>query len=125
MSSAGLSNTLNPAPLSETEARVFNRSRVDRARRSNFVIISRSPWLRQAIALRSSFRSVIAPETVSENTRWAPAGRNTPSGDRLQLPRRHLEPALRALVREGILKGLSGRRGGYRLARARQAISVY
>jgi len=45
--------------------------------------------------------------------------------DRLQLPRRHLEPALRALVREGILKGLSGRRGGYRLARARQAISVY
>ena len=45
--------------------------------------------------------------------------------DRLQLPRRHLEPALRALVREGILEGLSGRRGGYRLARARQAISVY
>jgi Rrf2 family transcriptional regulator, iron-sulfur cluster assembly transcription factor len=45
--------------------------------------------------------------------------------DRLQLPRRHLQPALHALVREGILVGLRGPRGGYRLALARQAISVY
>ena len=43
---------------------------------------------------------------------------------RLQLPRRHLEPALQALVRKGILVGLRGPRGGYRLAKARQAISV-
>jgi Rrf2 family protein len=45
--------------------------------------------------------------------------------DRLQLPRRHLEPVLQALVREGILVGVRGPRGGYKLAKARQAISVY
>jgi Rrf2 family protein len=45
--------------------------------------------------------------------------------DRLHLPRRHLEPVLQALVREGILAGLRGPRGGYMLAKARQAISVY
>jgi Rrf2 family transcriptional regulator, iron-sulfur cluster assembly transcription factor len=45
--------------------------------------------------------------------------------DRFQLPRRHLEPALQALVREGILKGVRGPRGGYRLAKAPQDISVY
>ena len=45
--------------------------------------------------------------------------------DRLELPRRHLEPALHALVREGILVGVRGPRGGYKLAKARQAISVY
>jgi len=45
--------------------------------------------------------------------------------DRLRLPRRYLEPALQALGRQGILVGMAGRRGGYRLAKARQAISVY
>src|SRR5439155_23619526 len=45
--------------------------------------------------------------------------------DRLHLPRRHLEPVLQALVRKGILVGRRGPRGGYRLAKARQAISVY
>jgi Rrf2 family protein len=43
---------------------------------------------------------------------------------RLQLPRRHLEPVLQVLVRKGILVGRRGPRGGYRLAKARQAISV-
>jgi len=45
--------------------------------------------------------------------------------DRLQLPPRHLELVLHELVRKGILLGLRGPRGGYRLAKARQAISVY
>jgi Rrf2 family transcriptional regulator, iron-sulfur cluster assembly transcription factor len=45
--------------------------------------------------------------------------------DRLQLPQRHLEPVLQALVREGILVGMRGPRGGYKLAKSRQAISVY
>jgi len=45
--------------------------------------------------------------------------------DRLHLPRRHLEPFLQALVREGILGGVRGARGGYILAKARQAVSVY
>jgi Rrf2 family protein len=45
--------------------------------------------------------------------------------DRLQLPRRYLEPVLQALVREGILVGVRGVRGGYKLAKAPAAISVY
>jgi hypothetical protein len=44
---------------------------------------------------------------------------------RLQLPRRHLEPLLQALVREGILVGLRGPNGGYRLAKARQATECF
>jgi len=45
--------------------------------------------------------------------------------DRLQLPRRYLEHILQALVREGIVVGMRGPRGGYRLAKAPQAISVF
>ena len=45
--------------------------------------------------------------------------------DRLQLSRRHLEPTFQALVREGILQGVRGPRGGYKLAKAPGAISVY
>jgi Rrf2 family protein len=45
--------------------------------------------------------------------------------DRLQLPRRHLEPLLQALVRQGILVGVRGPGGGYKLGKARHAISVY
>jgi Rrf2 family protein len=45
--------------------------------------------------------------------------------DRLHLSRRYLESGLQALVREGILQGVRGARGGYMLAKARGAISVY
>jgi Rrf2 family iron-sulfur cluster assembly transcriptional regulator len=37
---------------------------------------------------------------------------------------RHLEPVLQALVREGILKGIRGPRGGYELARERRWVTV-
>ena len=43
---------------------------------------------------------------------------------RHQLPPRHLEPVLQALVRHGILKGLRGPRGGYELAREARSISA-
>lgn len=43
---------------------------------------------------------------------------------RHDLPARHLEPVLQALVREGILKGVRGPRGGYELARERKRISI-
>jgi len=43
---------------------------------------------------------------------------------RHSLPARHLEPVLQALVRDGILKGVRGPRGGYELARERRRISV-
>jgi Rrf2 family protein len=44
--------------------------------------------------------------------------------ERHGLPPRHLEPVLQALVREGILKGIRGPRGGYELARDRSRISA-
>jgi DNA-binding IscR family transcriptional regulator len=40
-----------------------------------------------------------------------------------RLPR-HLEPVLQALVREGILKGVGGPRGGYGLAREQRRITA-
>lgn len=40
------------------------------------------------------------------------------------VPHRYLEQALQHLVRHGVLKGVRGPRGGYRLARERRRISV-
>jgi len=44
--------------------------------------------------------------------------------ERHRLPPRHLEPVLQALVREGILRGVRGPRGGYELAREQTRISA-
>jgi Rrf2 family iron-sulfur cluster assembly transcriptional regulator len=43
---------------------------------------------------------------------------------RHNLPPRHLETVLQALVRQGILKGVRGPRGGYELARERGSITA-
>src|SRR3954447_11164044 len=43
---------------------------------------------------------------------------------RHNLPPRHLEPVLQALVHEGIFNGVRGPRGGYALARERKRITV-
>jgi Rrf2 family protein len=43
---------------------------------------------------------------------------------RHNLPPRHLETILQALVRQGILKGVRGPRGGYELARERRRITA-
>jgi Rrf2 family iron-sulfur cluster assembly transcriptional regulator len=43
---------------------------------------------------------------------------------RHNLPPRHLETMLQALVRAGILKGVRGPRGGYEIARERRRISA-
>src|SRR5215469_15593572 len=40
------------------------------------------------------------------------------------IPRRYLEPVLQELVRHGILLGIRGPSGGYRLARERRLISL-
>lgn len=40
------------------------------------------------------------------------------------IPRRYLEQALQQLVRQGVLVGVRGPKGGYRLARERRRISV-
>ena len=43
---------------------------------------------------------------------------------RHKLPPRHLEPVLQALVRDGILRGIRGPRGGYELAREHKLITA-
>jgi Rrf2 family protein len=43
---------------------------------------------------------------------------------RHRLPPRHLEPVLQALVRQGVLKGIRGPRGGYQLAREARHITA-
>jgi Rrf2 family iron-sulfur cluster assembly transcriptional regulator len=40
------------------------------------------------------------------------------------IPRRYLEPVLQELVRAGVLNGVRGPHGGYRLARERRQISL-
>jgi Rrf2 family protein len=40
------------------------------------------------------------------------------------LPPRHLEPVLQALVRDGILRGIRGPRGGYELAREQRQVTA-
>jgi len=40
------------------------------------------------------------------------------------IPRRYLEPVLQQLVRAGVLTGVRGPRGGYRLARERRRITI-
>jgi Rrf2 family protein len=43
---------------------------------------------------------------------------------RHQLPPRHLEPVLQTLVRDGILKGIRGPRGGYEIGRDQSQITA-
>lgn len=60
------------------------------------------------IALHARGRPVAAKALASRN----------------RLPPRHLEPVLQALVRDGILKGIRGPRGGYELARELRRITA-
>ena len=50
--------------------------------------------------------------------------RSTDISRRQGIPRRYLEQVLQELVRQGVLTGQRGPRGGYRLARERRRISV-
>jgi Rrf2 family protein len=60
------------------------------------------------VALHSRSRPVSAKELAARHA----------------LPPRHLEPVLQALVRDGILKGMRGPRGGYALARHQRDITA-
>jgi Rrf2 family protein len=50
--------------------------------------------------------------------------RNREISRRQEIPRRYLEQALQQLVHHGVLMGVRGPHGGYRLARERRLISV-
>ncbi|MSO92020.1 MAG: Rrf2 family transcriptional regulator [Rhodospirillales bacterium] len=76
--------------------------------------------------LRLSKKTLFAIEAVLDIAFHA-GGTPVQSRDitrRQGIPRRYLEQALQRLVRQGILLGVRGPRGGYRLARERRRISV-
>jgi Rrf2 family transcriptional regulator, iron-sulfur cluster assembly transcription factor len=76
--------------------------------------------------LRLSKKTLFAIEAVLDIAFHAGA-EPVPSRDitrRQGIPRRYLEQALQHLVRQGVLTGVRGPRGGYRLARERRRVSL-
>jgi Rrf2 family iron-sulfur cluster assembly transcriptional regulator len=60
--------------------------------------------------------AIAAVLDIAMNSRGKPVAAKS-LATRHRLPPRHLEPVLQALVRQGILRGVRGPRGGYELAR--------
>src|SRR5215472_8680974 len=76
--------------------------------------------------LRLSRKTLLALEAVIDiafNARPGPVQAREITA-RQGVPQRYLEQVMQQLVRAGILKGVRGPRGGYRLARERRRISV-
>ena len=71
-------------------------------------------------------KSLFAIEAVIDIAYYAGAGpvQSKEITRRQGIPQRYLEEALQQLVRHGILVGVRGPRGGYRLARERQRITI-
>ena len=72
---------------------------------------------------RKGLLAIAAVIDVALNARERPVSARKLAA-RHNLPPRHLEPVLQALVHEGILNGIRGPRGGYELARERRRITV-
>jgi Rrf2 family protein len=72
---------------------------------------------------RRSLLAIAAVADIALHARPMPVSAKALAA-RQRLPPRHLESVLQALVREGILKGLRGPRGGYELARERRRITA-
>ena len=72
---------------------------------------------------RKGLLAIAAVVDVALNARERPVSARKLAA-RHNLPPRHLEPVLQALVHEGIFNGIRGPRGGYQLARDRKRISV-
>lgn len=72
---------------------------------------------------RRAVLAIAAVVDIALHARPSPVAAKTLAG-RHQLPPRHLETLLQALVHANILKGVRGPRGGYELARERRRISV-
>ena len=76
--------------------------------------------------MRLSRKTILALEAVLDvafNARPEPV-QSKEITRRQGVPQRYLEQVMQHLVHEGILKGVRGPRGGYRLARERRRISV-
>ena len=72
---------------------------------------------------RKGLLAIAAVIDVALNARERPVSARKLAA-RHNLPPRHLEPVLQALVHEGIFHGVRGPRGGYELARERQRITI-
>jgi Rrf2 family transcriptional regulator, iron-sulfur cluster assembly transcription factor len=72
---------------------------------------------------RRSLLAIAAVTDIALHARPMPVSAKALAA-RHDLPPRHLEPILQVLVRQGILKGLRGPRGGYELARERRRITA-
>src|SRR5436190_19251395 len=72
---------------------------------------------------RKGILAIAAVIDIAVNARGRPVAAKA-LATRHQLPPRHLEPVLQALVRHGILKGIRGPRGGYELAREQRRITA-
>ncbi|CAE7405756.1 cysK1 [Symbiodinium microadriaticum] len=74
-----------------------------------------------AVSLDDTERGAVAD--IAYNARLTPV-QSRDITKRQGIPQRYLEQVMQRLVRAGILKGVRGPRGGYRLARERRRISV-
>src|SRR3954452_25618088 len=72
---------------------------------------------------RRSLLAIAAVVDVALHARPMPVAAKALAA-RHNLPPRHLETVLQALVRQGILKGVRGPRGGYELARERRRVTA-
>ena len=72
---------------------------------------------------RKGLLAIAAVIDVALNARGQPVAAKA-LASRHRLPPRHLEPVLQALVRQGVLKGVRGPRGGYELAREPRRITA-
>jgi len=72
---------------------------------------------------RRSLLAIAAVVDIALHARPAPAAAKLLAA-RHNLPPRHLETMLQALVRAGILKGVRGPRGGYELAKERRKVTA-
>src|SRR5689334_1590213 len=81
------------------------------------------PGLRMALLSRKGLLAIAAVVDVALHGTGRPVSAKA-LAIRHALPARHLEPVLQALVRDGILKGIRGPRGGYELARERRRVTA-
>ena|SRR5450830_1909246 len=76
-----------------------------------------------SLVSRKGILAIAAVIDVAINTRGRPLSAKTLAA-RHKLPAHHLEPVLQALVRDGILKGIRGPHGGYKLGREHKRITA-
>jgi Rrf2 family protein len=78
---------------------------------------------RMPLLPRKGVLAIAAVIDIGLNARGRPVAAKA-LASRHRLPPRHLEPVLQALVRQGVLKGIRGPRGGYELAREARRITA-